>query len=153
MSGEQKFLLFPVAGGHCAIAAERVSELTASLPVHAFPHGSREIAGVILRQGRVIPLYDLATLLRQPQAGAARASAGVAPWAEAPSQYQVIVVRQLAGVSERAAFTVNGACDLIAAELLPAKIPGQAVAGEIEWRGKRHAVLNLDKLFSAENEA
>lgn len=166
MTGERKFLLFPAAGRHCAIPAERVAELAAASTVHVFPHGSPEIAGVILRQGRVIPLYHLASLM-QSAANASAAEPGDAParppanapvaldgvatpsaTAETPLQYQVIVLRQFAEASERAAFNVDGACDLVTAELLPANAPGWAVAGELQLPGKTYTVLNLDKLFS-----
>ncbi|MGA2990113.1 MAG: chemotaxis protein CheW [Candidatus Korobacteraceae bacterium] len=152
MTGERKFLLFSATSRQCAIPAEQVAELTAPSPVHVFPHGSREIAGVILRQGRVIPLYHLAALMSPADASLAEAGTPVAAvpgaLAETRLQYQVIVARQFAGTSERAAFTVDGACDLVSAELLPANTPGQGVAGQLELRGKTYTVLNLDKLFS-----
>jgi chemotaxis signal transduction protein len=154
MTGEQKFLLFPLAGRQCAIPAEQVAELTAASTVHSFPHRSPGIAGVILRQGRVIPLYRLASLM-PPPAKVSAAMAGEAPLAAMPGataetalQYQVIVVRQFSGASERAAFNVDGPCDLVTAALLPASAPRQAVAGELRLGGKSYTVLNLDKLFS-----
>jgi chemotaxis signal transduction protein len=158
MNDEHKFLLFPAGGRDCAIATERVAELTAPSTVHLFPHDSPEIAGVILRHGKVIPLYHLARLL-EPQAEAAPEVASSASFAAPPSaagnmtRYQVIVDRHYAGASERAAFTADGACDLVAAELLPAKVPSKAIAGELEWNGKTYAALDLDKLFALESEA
>jgi chemotaxis signal transduction protein len=152
MTGERKFLLFSATSRQYAIPAELVAELTAPSPVHVFPHRSREIAGVILRQGRVIPLYHVAALMPLADASAAEAVSTPAPsaTAEARLQYQVIVAREFAGASERAAFTVDGACDLVSAELRPANAPGQGVAGELELSGKTYTVLNLDHLFSPE---
>jgi len=159
MNDEHKFLLFPAGGRDCAIATERVAELTVPSTVHCFPHDSPEIAGVILRHGKVIPLYHLARLI-EPQAEAVPEAASAAPLAAPPNaagsvtRYQVIVERRYAGASERAAFTADGACDLVTAELLPAKdTAAKAIAGELEWNGKTYAALDLDKLFALESEA
>jgi len=151
MSSEAKFLLFPAAGRDCAIAAERVAELTPPAPVHVFPHGSGEIAGVILRHGRVIPLYQLARLL--PAATDDVSVAAPGEEAGGLAQYQVIVVRQVAGAAEQAAFTVDGACDLVTAELMPAKSDSPAVMGELAWRGRTYTAFNIDQLLAAESEA
>jgi chemotaxis signal transduction protein len=150
MSSEAKFLLFPAAGRNCAIAAERVAELAPPALVHVFPHGTAEIGGVILRHGRVVPLYQLDRLLPVVADGSVSA-----PESEAGDlvQYQVIVVRQVAGAYEQAAFAVNGACDLVTAELLPANSDSPVVIGELEWGGKTYTALNIDQLLAAESEA
>jgi len=151
MSSEAKFLLFQVAGQDCAIAAERVAELTPPAPVHVFPHGSGEIAGVVLRHGWVVPLYQLARLL--PTLAGSGSIAVSGDEAGGTVQYQVIVIRESAGKPEQAAFTVDGTCDLVTAELTPAKSDSPAVMGELEWRGRTYTAFNVDQLLTAESEA
>jgi chemotaxis signal transduction protein len=135
MIDEEKFVVFPAGRLHCAVPAECVAELTLPQEVYGFPHTSREILGVILRRGRVIPLYDLAGLLRLPEC--------------APAHYHLIAIRHIAEASELAAIPVSGQCDLISADVLPAKHPAPGVVGELIWDSTSYELLDLDKLMSA----
>ncbi len=103
--------------------------------VYGFPHTSREILGVILRRGKVIPLYDLAGLLKLPEC--------------APAQYHLIAVRHTAEATELAAIPVSGECDLVSADVLPAKSPAPGVVGELIWDDQSYELLDLDKLIAA----
>jgi chemotaxis signal transduction protein len=135
MTGEEKFVIFPAGKLHCAVPATCVTELTLPNEVYSFPHTSREILGVILRRGKVIPLYDLAGLLKLPEF--------------APTQYHLIAVHHTAEGTELAAIPVSGKCDLVTADVLPAKSLAPGVVGELIWESRSYELLDLDKLITA----
>jgi chemotaxis signal transduction protein len=135
MTDEKKFVVFPAGTLHCAIPAACVAELTLPQEVYSFPHTSHEILGVILRRGRVIPLYDLAGLLNLPEC--------------APAQYHLIAVRHTSDATELAAIPVSGECDLVSGDVLPAKNPAPGVVGELIWDSRSYELLDLDKLIAA----
>jgi chemotaxis signal transduction protein len=105
--------------------------------VFSFPHTSHEILGVILRRGRVIPLYDLAGLLKLPES--------------APAQYHLIALCRTAETTGLAAFPVSGECDLISADVLAMKHPASGVVGELTWDGRSYELLNLEELILSQN--
>jgi chemotaxis signal transduction protein len=135
MTGEEKFVVFPAGELHCAVPAASVAELTLPQEVYTFPHTSSEILGVILRRGRVIPLYDLAGLLKLP--------------ACAPAHYHLIALRHTAEASELAAIPVSGECGLVSADVLPAKQAAPGVVGELIWDSRSYQLLDLDQLIAA----
>jgi chemotaxis signal transduction protein len=135
MTDAEKFVVFPAGELNCAVPAASVAELVLPQEVFSFPHTSREILGVILRRGRVVPLYDLAGLLNLPES--------------APAYYHLIAVRQTAEATELAAIPVSGECDLISADVLPAKSPLPGVVGELIWDSRSYELLDLDKLIAA----
>jgi len=135
MTDEKKFVVFPAGTLHCAIPAACVAELTLPQEVYTFPHTSSEILGVILRRGRVIPLYDLAGLLKLP--------------ACAPAHYHLIALRHTAEASELAAIPVSGECGLVSADVLPAKQAAPGVVGELIWDSRSYQLLDLDQLIAA----
>lgn len=137
MTSEEKFVVFPAGALHCAVPAACVAELTLPNEVFSFPHTSRKILGVILRRGKVIPLYDLAGLLKLPEF--------------TPAHYHLIAVRHTAEATELAAIAVSGECDLVSADVLPAKHPAPGVVGELIWDGRSYELLDLDKLIAAES--
>jgi chemotaxis signal transduction protein len=135
MTGEEKFVVFPAGELHCAVPAASVAELTLPQEVYTFPHTSSEILGVILRRGRVIPLYDLAGLLKLQ--------------ASAPAHYHLIAHRHTAGVTELAAIPVSGECGLVSADVLAAKQAAPGVVGELIWESRSYQLLDLDQLIAA----
>jgi chemotaxis signal transduction protein len=133
MTNEEKFVVFPAGTSLCAVPAASVAELILPQEVFSFPHTSREILGVILRRGKVIPLYDLAGLLKLPES--------------APAHYHLITLRRTAEANGLAAFPVSGECDLVSADVLAAKHPVPGVVGELTWDGRSYELLDLDELI------
>jgi chemotaxis signal transduction protein len=137
MTEPEKFVVFAAGTSRCAVPAASVAELILAQEVYSFPHTSREILGVILRRGRVIPLYDLAGLLKLPES--------------APAQYHLIAVRRAAETTELAAIPVSGECDLVSADVLPAKSSAPGVVGELMWDSRSYDLLDLDKLILSQH--
>jgi len=48
-----------------------------------------------------------------------------------------------------AAIPVSGECDLVSADVLPAKHPAPGVVGELIWDSRSYELLDLDKLIAA----
>src|SRR5258706_12549582 len=64
------FVLFPLGKKRYALPAAAVAELAQPDVVHAFPHTSPMMSGVLLRRGRIVPVCDIATALVGPGARA-----------------------------------------------------------------------------------
>ena len=129
----EEFVVFPAGAMHCALPAASVAELIPAQEVYSFPHTSREILGIILRRGKVIPLYDLAGLLKLPES--------------APAQYYLIAFRHAAERAELAALPVSGECDLVSADVFPTKSSTPGVVGELMWESRSCDLLDLDELI------
>lgn len=133
MSGVAKFVIFSLGERRCAVVAADVAELAVPQPVQTFPHTSREILGVIVRRGRVVPVYDFAGLV---------AARGLVA-----QQYQLIAICRGPEGDQTVALPVDGECDLISAELLQVKQPRPGLTGELRWREQTYEVLDLNKLI------
>ncbi len=59
----KSWVLLHVGNRRFALPAESVMELAPPVRLHNFPHTSRLIAGVIVRRGRIVPVYDVAPVL------------------------------------------------------------------------------------------
>jgi hypothetical protein len=101
--------------------------------VFRFPHRTKEIEGVILRRGRIVPVCDVAEkLLGKPLVS---------------RRFYLIVQRRYISHTEWVALPVTGDCELIFAEMMPAgdsDLPH--VAGWISHAGDVIEVLNLGAL-------
>lgn len=98
-SGERSLVLFPIRKRRFALPAEALRELAPPVRLHKFPHSSQLIVGVIIRRGRMIPVYDAGTLL-----------------ADSPStthRFYLIVQRHQDETGELAAIPVDGECELV----------------------------------------
>ncbi|HMD43426.1 MAG TPA: chemotaxis protein CheW [Candidatus Acidoferrum sp.] len=116
-----------------ALPADQVAELVAPSRIFRFPHRTKEIDGVILRRGRVVPVCDLAEKLTGQRLVSRR--------------FYLIAWRQLASSKETVALPVSGECELIRADLTPASPTDSAhVAGWLSHQGEVIEVLNLQAL-------
>lgn len=138
MNSPQPFIVFPLGNRNYAIAAAKVSEVTLPQVVDTFPHTSEEILGVMVRRGRVIPVYDFAGMV-----GLQR---------DLSQQFHLIAIRGFSNGTELAALPVSGECNLISAEMFPSRQSRPGICGELKWRDKSYEVLDLDKLFPAESQ-
>jgi chemotaxis signal transduction protein len=99
------FVLLHVGDRRVALPAEIVSELAPPVRLHVFPHSSRFITGVIVRRGRIVPVYDANSVLARKNSS--------------PQRFYLIAQRRLGKVAEMGAIPVNGECELVSAEMLP----------------------------------
>jgi chemotaxis signal transduction protein len=95
------FVLLQVGDSRVALPAGIVSELAPPVRLHAFPHSSRFITGVIVRRGRIVPVYDANSVLNRKNSS--------------PQRFYLIAQRRIGKVAEMGAIPVNGECELVSA--------------------------------------
>ena len=65
-----KFVLFPMGEKRFALPADVVTELAQPDTLQTFPHTTPLLAGVLVRRGCVVPVFDIAQILVGPNAPA-----------------------------------------------------------------------------------
>jgi chemotaxis signal transduction protein len=116
-----------------ALAADQVAELVAPSRIFRFPHNTKELDGIILRRGRVVPVCDLAEKLTGKRLISRR--------------FYLVAWRHQAQSKETVAIPVSGECELIRADLTPAgPTDSPHVAGWLSHNGEVIEVLNLKAL-------
>lgn len=116
-----------------ALAADQVAELIAPSRIFRFPHNTKELDGVIIRRGRVVPVCDLS----EPLTGKRLTS----------RRFYLIAWRQQAASRETVAIPVSGECELIRADLtLPSPSDSPYIAAWLSHNGEVIEVLNLAAL-------
>lgn len=129
----QSFVLLRLGERRFALAATEIAELVAPSRVFRFPHNTKELEGVILRRGRIVPVCDVSERLVGKKLPSRR--------------FYLIARRKYEAGADWIALPVTGECELITAEMTP---PGATdsphVAGWIAHDGDVIEVLNLDAL-------
>ncbi len=134
--GPQSWVLLQIGNRRFALPAQSVMELAPPVRLHHFPHTSPPIAGVIVRRGRIVPVYDVAPVLCGRESSLHR--------------FYLIAQRTFGKNKEATAIPVNGECELATAEMLPpASESPNYFAGKLEIQDEAIAVLDLEKLVSA----
>jgi chemotaxis signal transduction protein len=138
---EKSYVLFPMGEKRFALPADVVTELARPDHLQTFPHGTPLLAGVLVRRGRIVPVYDVAQLLVGPQAP--------------PRKFYLIANLQIDSRNEWTAIPVTGECELaiikssgLAAELeddRPDYVSGMLALGD-----ETVPVVDLEKLISME---
>ncbi len=129
----QSCVLLRIGERTFALVAEQVAELVAPSHIFRFPHHTKELDGVILRRGRVVPVCDLSERLTGKRLMSRR--------------FYLIAWRQLAIAKETVALPVSGECELIKADLTPASTSDSPhVAAWLSHNGEIIEVLNLSAL-------
>ena len=131
------FVLLHLAGRRFALPANIVAELAPPVRLHAFPHTSPLLTGVIVRRGRIVPVFD-----------AERALYGKSSLAY---RFYLIARHESGDGAELGAIPVDGECELVAGfpETAPADQPSY-IRGEIPVGGQSVAVLDLSALLHAQ---
>jgi chemotaxis signal transduction protein len=132
-STSDSFVLLRLGERRFAVAGGVISELVAPSRVFRFPHQTREIEGVILRRGRIVPVCDVAEKLIGKSLRSRR--------------FYLIAQRRYPSHTEWVALPVTGDCELIFADMIPASeadLPH--VAGWLSHAGDVIEVLNLTAL-------
>jgi chemotaxis signal transduction protein len=132
----KSWVLLHVGNRRFALPAESVMELAPPVRLHNFPHTSKLIAGVIVRRGRIVPVYDVAPVLCGRESSVHR--------------FYLIAERAFGSASEASAIPVNGECELATGELQPPQEDAPAYfAGTLAIENENIDVLDLQELVSA----
>jgi chemotaxis signal transduction protein len=130
------FVLLQAGHRRVALRAEVVAELAPPVRLHAFPHSSDFIAGVIIRRGRVIPVYQVDSVFARKSPSAQR--------------FYLIAHRRIGKILELGAIPVNGECELVSADLQPPEAERPAyVTGSIVIGDESLDVLDLEALIES----
>jgi chemotaxis signal transduction protein len=125
------FVLLQLAERRFALPADRVAELAPPVRLHQFPHTSRLLAGVIVRRGKILPVYD-----------AARALSGESSFSH---RFYLVVRRTFGESTEMSAIPVEGECELITGEARPVREAAPAyICGEISVGSESIGVLDIE---------
>ncbi len=132
----KSWVLLHVGNRRFALPAESVMELAPPVRLHNFPHTSKLIAGVIVRRGRIVPVYDVAPVLCGRESSVHR--------------FYLVAERAFGSASEASAIPVNGECELATGEMQPPQENAPAYfAGTLAIENENIDVLDLQELVSA----
>ena len=119
-----------------ALPAGIVAELAPPVRLHVFPHTSTLVSGVIVRRGRIVPVYEAGPRARRQEAS--------------PRSGFILIARCSRRTrSELSAIPVNGECELATGKC--SRRPWNArpyVAGTLAIGDESVDVLNLDALIA-----
>jgi chemotaxis signal transduction protein len=134
---QNSFVVLQVGERRFAMEADIVAELAPPVRLHTFPHTSPLILGVIVRRGRIIPVYDADSVLTgQPISAHA---------------FYLIARRRFGKASELGAIPVNGECELATGNVqLPAAEQPEYVSGTLAIGEEALDILNLEALVTAQ---
>ena len=135
-TAQRSFVVLQIGHRRFALPAETVVELAPPVRLHRFPHTSPLLAGVIVRRGRIVPVYDAASLL------VGRSSTG--------QRFYLIARRRTNQTSDLGAIAVNGECELASGALLPPAAEHSAwVTGTLALRDDSVEVLDFSVLAAS----
>jgi chemotaxis signal transduction protein len=135
----KSWVLLHVGNRRFALPAESVMELAPPVRLHNFPHTSRFIAGVIVRRGRIVPVYDVAPVLCGRESSVHRFYL-IADRAFGPGH----------AAGEASAIPVNGECELATGEMQPPQENAPPYfAGTLAIENENIDVLDLQKLVTS----
>jgi chemotaxis signal transduction protein len=135
----KSWVLLHVGNRRFALPAESVMELAPPVRLHNFPHTSKLIAGVIVRRGRIVPVYDVAPVLCGRESSVHR--------------FYLIAERAFSDrgdANEPSAIPVNGECELANGEMQPRDENAPPYfAGSLMIEGENIDVLDMQKLVTS----
>jgi chemotaxis signal transduction protein len=132
----KSWVLLHVGNRRFALPAESVMELAPPVRLHNFPHTSKLIAGVIVRRGRIVPVYDVAPVLCGRESSVHR--------------FYLIAERAFDSASEGSAIPVNGECELANGEMQPRDEDAPPYfAGTLAIENENIDVLDLQMLVTS----
>jgi chemotaxis signal transduction protein len=139
-AGKHSYVLLHVGNRRFALRSELVEELAPPVRLHHFPNTTALVAGVIVRRGRIVPVYDVSRVLCGRESSVHR--------------FYLVARRDYGNESEASAIPVNGECELAISELLPARDADPAYfMGSLQVGDEEIKVLNLEALVSARVES
>ena len=134
------FVLLQIAGDRFALPANIIAELAPPVRLHAFPHTSPLLTGVIVRRGRIVPVFD-----------AGRALSGKSSLGH---RFYLIARHEIGGFAEMGAIPVDGECELVSSTMQPpAENHPSYITAEITAGRKSVGVLDLHEFIRFHTEA
>lgn len=132
----KSYVLLRIGDRRFALPSAEVSELAPPVRLHQFPHNSPLVSGIIVRRGRLVPVYDVCPLLTGKNS---------------PShQFYLVARRHFGSASEPAAIPVNGDSELVTADAVQVTSP-KYVSGMLMIGEESIEVLDLDSLVAPES--
>ncbi len=134
-SDANTYVLLQLANRRFALPSAIVSELAPPVRLHTFPHTSSLVSGVIVRRGRIVPVYDVASILLGRTSPVHR--------------FYLIARRNFPDGPESSAIPVSGECELVTAELQEASestLPH--ISGRLLVDDESIEVLNFEALLT-----
>jgi chemotaxis signal transduction protein len=129
----QSYVLLRLGERRFALAAREIAELVAPSRLFRFPHQTKEIEGVILRRGRIVPVCDVSEQLLGKKLTSRR--------------FYLLAARKYGKQTEWIALPVSGECELINTDMMPAgESDSNHVAGWLSHDGEVIEVLELEAL-------
>jgi chemotaxis signal transduction protein len=139
-TAQPSFVILQIGNRRFALPSDTVVELAPPVRLHRFPHTSPLLAGVIVRRGRIVPVYDAASVL------VGRSSS--------TQRFYLIARHRADRPSDLGAIAVNGECQLASGEVLPPAADRSAwVAGTLALADGSVEVLNFSALAALEPAA
>ncbi|MFZ0433697.1 MAG: chemotaxis protein CheW, partial [Candidatus Acidiferrales bacterium] len=141
MSGKREgerdsFVLLQVGNRRFALPANIVVELAPPVRLHHFPHRTALLAGVIVRRGHIVPVYDAGPVLIGRESPMHR--------------FYLVAQREFGNTSEPSAIPVNGECEMATGDLEPRDADDpEFVIGKLTAGEERLDVLDLNLLAAA----
>jgi chemotaxis signal transduction protein len=134
-AGANTYVLLQLANRRFALPSAIVSELAPPVRLHAFPHTSRLVSGVIVRRGRIVPVYDVARILLGRSSSVHR--------------FYLIARRNFPDGPEGSAIPVSGECELTTTEMQAVSDESRpCIFGLLFIGGESIEVLNFDALLA-----
>ena len=132
----QPFVLFPLGKKRFALPAGIVTELAKPDRLQPFPHTTPLLTGVLVRRGRIVPVYDVAQVLVGANAPARK--------------FYLIASREFEGAAEWTAIPVTGECELASAEAVArtGALP-HYVTGLLSLHDEIVEIVDLEKIAEA----
>lgn len=130
------FVLLQIGERRFALPAGFVAELAPPVRLHAFPHTSPLISGVIVRRGRIVPVFD--------------ASAELYFGGTFSHRFYLILRRPSCGSGEFAALPVDGECELASGEVQSAEPDApRYISGTLATGQAAISILDFEALVSS----
>jgi chemotaxis signal transduction protein len=137
---KSSFVLLQLGRRRFGLPAAIVTELAPPVKLHVFAHQTPMVAGVIVRRGRVIPVYDVTPVLVGKKLPDRR--------------FYLVASRQIEGQEELSAIPVDGECELVNAELFPTPEDSpKYVAGVLAIGEETIEILDFEKLVRTSSAA
>ena len=120
-----------------ALQADIVAELAPPVRLHTIPHTSPLVAGVIVRRGHIVPVYDAAPV--------------VGGKSSLSHRFYLIARREFEGETELSAIPVNGECELATGEIQPPQPDRpKCIGGTLTVGEESFDVLDFEKLVTSQ---
>lgn len=130
------FVLLQLGNRRFGLTAEIVSELAPPVRLHTFPHTTPLVSGVIVRRGRIVPVFDVSSILSGKSSFNHR--------------FYLIAQRRAGNTTEASAIPLSGECELATAEMhAPDEGRAPYVAGQLNIGDETIEVLDFEKLVNS----